>query len=88
MTFCESILGLNDHLTTAVPNMIQLIRSNLVEVKKNKTLQWFDQLPKAKKDMVVDMAVKRRVQVMKEYNEEKEQQKKQRMAKTLREKQR
>ena len=85
---CESILGLNDHLTTAVPNMIQLTRSNLVEVKKNKTLQWFDQLPKAKKDIVVDMAVKRRVQVMKEYNEEKEQQKKQRMAKMLREKQR
>ena len=38
--------------------------------------------------MVVDMAVKKRVQVMKEYNEEKEQQKKQRMAKMLCKKQR
>ena len=33
---CESTLGLNDYLTTALPNMFQITRSNLVEVKKIK----------------------------------------------------
>ena len=31
---CESILGLNDYLTTAIPNMKQLTRSTMVAVKK------------------------------------------------------
>ena len=31
---CESILGLNDYLTTAIPNMTQLTRSTMVTVKK------------------------------------------------------
>ena len=31
---CESILGLNDYLCTAIPNMIQITKSNLVKVKK------------------------------------------------------
>ncbi len=31
---CESILGLNDYLTTAIPNLHQMARSNLVQVKK------------------------------------------------------
>ena len=33
---CESILGLNDYLTTAIPNLHQMARSNLVQVKKTK----------------------------------------------------
>jgi len=43
---CESILGLNDYLTTAIPNLNQMARSNLVQVKKNKTLKWLSDLPK------------------------------------------
>lgn len=31
---CESILGLIDYLSTAIPNMHQMSRSNLVQVKK------------------------------------------------------
>ena len=31
---CESILGLNDYLTTAIPNLSQMACSNLVQVKK------------------------------------------------------
>ena len=31
---CESILGLNDYLTTSIPNLHQLGRSYLVQVKK------------------------------------------------------
>ena len=32
---CESILGLNDYLTTTIPNLQQMRRSNLVQIKKN-----------------------------------------------------
>ena len=42
---CESLLGLNDHLTTTVSNLSQLSRSNLIEVKKNRTIQWLNRLP-------------------------------------------
>ena len=35
---CESILGLNDYLTTAIPNLHKMSRSNLVQVKKNTEL--------------------------------------------------
>ena len=31
---CESILGLNDYLSTAIPNMHQMSRSNLIQAKK------------------------------------------------------
>lgn len=39
---CESILGLNDYLSTALPNMHQMTQSNLVQAKKNKTMNWLD----------------------------------------------
>ena len=35
---CESILRLNDYLITALPNMKQVTKSNMVTVKKTK--QW------------------------------------------------
>ena len=35
--FCESILGLNDYSTTAIPNLNQTSRSNLIEIKKKIT---------------------------------------------------
>ena len=31
---CESILGLNDYLVTAISNMHQMSRSNLIQAKK------------------------------------------------------
>ena len=42
---CESILGLNDYLTTAIPSLHQMPCSNLVEVRKNKTIKWLHDLP-------------------------------------------
>ena len=33
---CESILGLNDYLSTAIPNLHQMSQSNLVQVKKTR----------------------------------------------------
>lgn len=60
----------NDYLTTAIPDMHQMTRSNLIEVKKNKTMQWIDKLPEDHFETVVNYAVKRRKQVMSEYKEE------------------
>ena len=67
---CESILGLNDYLTTAVPNLHQMSRSNLVQLKKNMTMKWLSHLPSEKQTAVIDMAVKQRRQVKQTYNEE------------------
>lgn len=67
---CESVLGLNDYLTTALPNLHQMSRSNLVQLKKNKTMTWLSQLPSEKQTAVIDMAIKQRHQVKQKYNEE------------------
>ena len=67
---CESILGLNDYLTTAIPNLNQMARSNLVQVKKNKTLKWLSNLSQQNQLAIVDLAVKNRQQVHKDYKDE------------------
>ena len=67
---CESILGLTDYLTTALPNLHQLARSNLVQAKKNKTLKWLSDLPDEEQLAVVDLAVQQRRQVTREYKKE------------------
>lgn len=66
---CESILGLNDSLVTALPNMDQLTRSNMVQVKKSKSVQWLENLPKEQQENVVKFAMKHRSEVVKDYNE-------------------
>lgn len=67
---CESILGLNDYLTTAIPNLHQLSRSNLIQVKKNKTIEWFQQLSKEQQHSVVELAIHRRAEVAKQYKDQ------------------
>ncbi len=62
---CESILGLNDYLTTAVPNLHQLARSNLVQVKKNKTLKWLSNLQENNQSAIVNLAVKEKIEILK-----------------------
>ena len=84
---CESLLGLNDHLTTSVRNLSQLSRSNLIEVKKNKTIQWLNRLPHEEQEEVVKVAAKRRAQVKKDHQEEQEMIRVQRAKKLLLEKQ-
>ena len=49
-------------VTTAIP---KLHRSNLIEMKKNKTVSWFEQLPS-----IVQLAIQRRSIVAKQYKEE------------------
>lgn len=67
---CESILGLNDYLTSALPNLHQMSCSNLVQLKKNKTMTWLSEFPCEKQTAVIDIAVKRRRQVKQTYIEE------------------
>ena len=66
---CESILGLNDYLSTAIPNMHQVTRSNLIEVQKNKTMQWLEELREEKQQRVLDLAVECRRKMLKERKE-------------------
>ena len=83
----ESLLGLNDHLTTSIPNLCQLTRSNLIESKKNKTMQWLGELVQQERDQIVGLAIKSRMKV-KDYREEQEQIKSHRSKKLLEQKQR
>ena len=85
---CESILGLNDYLTTAIPNMHQMSRSNLIQAKKNKTMQWFHKLPQNQQKAIVDLAVKRREEVKRQDREEEALRCKHRHEKIIRDKQR
>ena len=67
---CESILGLNDYLTTAIPNLHQMTRSNLVEVKKNGTMKWLRELSPGMKQTVTTTAMRMRKEVMRQCHEE------------------
>lgn len=49
---CESILGLNGYLTSSLPNLQQITRSNLVEIKKNGTMQWLSGLPTERQSFI------------------------------------
>lgn len=53
-----------------VPNLHQMSHSNLVQLKKKKTMTWLSQLPNEKQTAVIDMAVKQRQQVKQAYNKE------------------
>ena len=67
---CESILGLINYLTTAIPNLHQMACSKLVELKKNKTMQWLHDLPHEQLLKVIDLAVETRQSVRKDYKGE------------------
>ena len=56
----ESILGYNDWLTTALPNLSQQTLSALTEVTYNKTVDWLNSQPDEKQQEVVDLAVSER----------------------------
>ena len=68
--FCESILGLNDYLTTAIPNMDQLTKSAMVTAKKNKTVQWLKALPEGHQNDLTLCAMRRKQAVAKTYRQE------------------
>ena len=62
---CESILGLNDYLTTTIPNMHQMTRSNLTQVKKNNTIEWYKALSPCSKQALTQLAIKNKRTVFK-----------------------
>lgn len=66
----ESISGLNDYLTTKVPNLHQLAQSTLVQVKKNGSLKWLSNLKEEDQSAVIDLAVRQRRLVTKECRDE------------------
>lgn len=59
----------NDFCDYPLPNLHQVARSNLVEVKKNKTLQWLHNLSDDHQLKVIDLAVESRQIVQKECSE-------------------
>ena len=64
---CESILGLNDYLSMVMPNLHQMSKSNLVQAKKNKTMQWLNALPSDQQHNIVELARTSRAKVRKAY---------------------
>lgn len=51
---CESILGLNHHLSIVMPNLHQMSKSNLVQAKKNRTTKWLETLPNDQQHAIID----------------------------------
>ena len=64
---CESILGLNDYLTTRIPNLNQRSISNLVEIKKNHSIMWLDSLDDTAQAKLINLATDLRQPVSREY---------------------
>ena len=84
---CESILGLNDYLTTAIPNLHQVTKSNLTELKKNKTIPWLNEQEKEVQDSLVELACRRKTSVFRDFKEEEEIRTKQRRERMISDKQ-
>lgn len=66
---CKSMFGLNDYLCTALPNMLQITKSNLIEMK-NHTMKWFNKLPQERQEFIIDLVVKNRTYITNKYKEE------------------
>ena len=69
-----------------MPNLHQMSKSNLVQAKKNKTVQWLDGLPSDQQHSIVELARKSRVQVKEAYNSAEDDRRKFRQEKMIREK--
>ena len=63
---CESVLGMNDWLTTAFPKMSRQARSALIEVANNQTIEWLKmQLPDCQEEIIA-LATTKRHEIAKE----------------------
>ncbi len=76
------VLGLNDYLTSKIANLHQMSRSNLVEMKKNKT-SWLSEILQKNQLEVTDLAVKERRHVLGESIQNDKQKSLERRAKML-----
>ena len=62
----ESVLGMNDWLTTTFPNMHQQTRSTLIEMSTNKTIEWLAKQPSDRRNLVTDFATSKRKESQKQ----------------------
>ena len=67
MTCVKSTLGLNDYLTTRIPNLNQRSIPNLVEIKKNHSIMWLNSLDDTTQAKLINLATDLRQPVSKEY---------------------
>ena len=56
----ESVLGMNDWLTTAFPSMHQQTRSTLIEMSTNKTVEWLAKQPSDRRNLITSFAASKR----------------------------
>lgn len=56
----ESVLGMNDWLTTAFPSMHQQTRLTLIEMSTNKTVEWLAKQPSDRRNLITSFAVSKR----------------------------
>ena len=68
----ESVFGMNDWLTTILPNMAQSTKTVLIEFSYNKTINWLHKHEKAEKQNLIALAQRRGQAVFKEKQQEKE----------------
>lgn len=85
---CDSILGLNDHLSIVMPNLHQMSKSNLVQARKNGTAQWLSTLRSDQQDGVISLARKNRQQVKDDHRKAEDERQKFRQEKMIRDKNR
>ena len=77
---CESTFGLNDWLTSSIPNMRQQTRSALIEFSYNHTAQWLQGKEVEDQARIIKVATSKRKEVAKEEKEREAQQKSSRQA--------
>ena len=68
----ESVFGMNDWLTTILPNMAQSTKTALIEFSYNNTINWLHKHEKAEKQNLIALAQRRGQAVFKEKQQEKE----------------
>ena len=72
---CESTFGLNDWLTSSIPNMSQQARSTLIEFSYNRTAKWLQENEVQDQARIIKLAVSKRKEVAIEEKERESQQK-------------
>ena len=65
----ESVLGMNDWLTTTFPNMHQQTRSTLIEMSTNKIIEWLAKQPSDRCNLVTDFATSKRKESQKQQHQ-------------------
>lgn len=49
-------------------NLVQLTKSNLVEIKKNHTMEWLNDLLEESRKIIIELAMKKRKDIREDFN--------------------